>query len=256
MRLDIYRVRPDGNGLEQVIATSSYEAQGVSSPENNKIAYVSTANNEKANVWIKDLRTGEKKNLTNTALVAGSSSLPEGYYRRARSPDGKWFALSSARNTQWRGHGNGTGSGPTQELSMCVIRPDGIGFRQVATKTKHCLGLPKFFPDSKRVIYYEITTEASWESHRPGSVSGVTSFYLWTSRPARIESRMLPALSLRMNPQWVTSNMIGYLVKSLANESLKYTAYATTGDDIPVTVQISMQRHHCARHRGHPMAHK
>ncbi|KAK7182586.1 hypothetical protein DPSP01_012560 [Paraphaeosphaeria sporulosa] len=228
---DIYRVRPDGTGLEQIIATSSYEAQGVLSPDSNKIAYVSTANNYKANVWIKDLKTGEEKNLTNTALVAGNSSLPEGYFRPAWSPDGEWLAFSSARNTQWRGHGNGTGWEHTQELSIYIIRPDGSGFRQLATKTNYCLGSPKFSPDGKRVIFYEITTEATWDSHRPEAVSGVTGQLVsvdFETGQDRIEHTSGPGL--KMNPQWVTNDVVGYLVKTPANEGLNYTAYTTIGD--------------------------
>ncbi|KAJ4288586.1 hypothetical protein N0V90_011823 [Kalmusia sp. IMI 367209] len=228
---DIYRVKPDGTGMEKVIATSSYEAQGVLSPDGNKIAYVSTANTYKANVWVKDLRTGEEKNLTNTALVAGNASLPEGYYRPAWSPDGKWLAFSSARNTQWRGHGNGTGWEHTQELSIYVIQPDGSGFRQLATKAEYSLGSPKFSPDGKRVIFYEITTEATWDSHRPESVSGVTgqliSVDLETGQD-RIEHTF--GSGLKMNPQWVTKDVIGYLIKTPANEGLNYTSYTTIGN--------------------------
>ncbi|KAF3040403.1 hypothetical protein E8E11_001771 [Didymella keratinophila] len=106
---DIYRVRADGSNLSKTTTTPSFEDAAVISPNGTKGAYVSTANNYKANIWVQDLATGKSFNLTNTDMVKGNDSLPESYLRPLWSPDDEWLAFSSDRNTQWRGHGIGTG---------------------------------------------------------------------------------------------------------------------------------------------------
>lgn len=68
---DLYRIRTNGSDLQQLIATPSVEDAGVLSPDGTKLAYVSTANGHKTNIWVMDLATGTKRNLTNTANVKG-----------------------------------------------------------------------------------------------------------------------------------------------------------------------------------------
>lgn len=87
------------------------------------MAYISTADNYVSNVWILDFTTGERYNLTNTALTAGAPTevSPDGHYRPKWSPDGEWVLFTSDRNTDWTGHSNGTGWEHTQELSVYAI---------------------------------------------------------------------------------------------------------------------------------------
>ncbi|KNG47794.1 tat pathway signal sequence domain-containing protein [Stemphylium lycopersici] len=220
---DIYRIRSDGSDLEQIIATSSMEDAGTISPDGSKIAYVSTADGYKANVWVMDLKTSDKTKLTNTGLVKSNESLPESYLRPAWSPDGSWIALSSDQNTQWRGHGNGTGWEHTQELSIYVIRSDGTEFRQLATKENYCLGSPKWSPDGKRIIYYEMTTEDTWNAHRPESLQAVDGQLVsvdFATGLDRVEHTT--GSGLKMFPQYIGNDTIGYLLKNTDNEGLNY----------------------------------
>lgn len=68
---DLYRVRTNGSDLQELIATPSVEDAGVLSPDGTKLAYVSTANGYKTNIWVLDLTTGVGQNLTNTDAVKG-----------------------------------------------------------------------------------------------------------------------------------------------------------------------------------------
>jgi Tol biopolymer transport system component len=224
---DIYRSRLDGSGLERLVATPSFEDAVVASPNGNAVAFVSTANGYKTNIWVKDLKTGEERNLTNVKEVAGDPSMPDGYFRPSWSPDGQWLTFASDRNTPWRGHGNGTGWEHTQELSIYVIRVDGSGFRKLVSKADYCLGSPKFSLDGKRVVYYEITTEHTWDAHRPEGVAKATAQIVSVDFATGFDRvQHTSGSGLKLHPQYVTQDSIGYLLKSGENAGLNYTSPA------------------------------
>ncbi|KAF6815791.1 WD40 domain protein beta propeller [Colletotrichum plurivorum] len=231
---DLYRCKFSflANGTcsdsEELIATPAVEDAASLSPDGTKLAYVSTENGYRANIWVLDIATGQRRNLTNTPEVAGNPLMPDGHFRPSWSPDGEWIAVASDRNTGWRGHGNGTGWEHTQELSIYAIRPDGTGFHQLATKPGYCLGSPRWSPDGKRVLYYELTTEDTWGAHRPESVASVVSQIVsvdFETGSDRVEHTS--GASLKMFPQWLAdsnANNIAYLIKGGDNEGYNYTS--------------------------------
>ncbi|PLB50391.1 dipeptidyl peptidase IV/CD26, N-terminal domain-containing protein [Aspergillus steynii IBT 23096] len=229
---DIYRVRTNGSDLQELVATPSVEDSVVLSPNGSLAAYVSTANGYKANVWVLDIETGKKWNLTDTPTTAGNASLMNGYFRPSWSPDGQWIAFSSDRNVDWDGHGDQTYLGlsgweHTQELSIYVIRPDGSDFRQVVTKKGYALGSPKWSPDGKRILYYQMTRATTWDAHRPESVASANSTLVSVDFESGSDVKEeVGGTGVKIYPQYITPNEIGYLIKGGDKEGIFTTAGA------------------------------
>jgi Tol biopolymer transport system component len=221
---DIYRARADGTGIERLTSDPHVDDQGVLSPDASQLAFVSTRGTWKANIWVLDVKSGKLRNLTNHPGIQGDPVKPDGFFRPSWSPDGTWLAFSSDRNTEWRGHDNTHGWEHTQALSIYVIRADGTGFRQIATRPDYCLGAPKWSPDGKRVVFYEITVEGTWGARRPElmakMVSQIVSVDVATG--ARVEHTSGPGLKLY--PQFLTPRDVAYYVKGGPNQSIVYTS--------------------------------
>lgn len=87
---DLYRVRPEGTGLERLTDSPAYDDQAAFSPDGRQVVFVTTRADGTADVWMLDLRTRRARPLT---------SGPGGDFRPSWSPDGQWVAFSSDRGS-------------------------------------------------------------------------------------------------------------------------------------------------------------
>ena len=216
---DIFRARADGTGIEPLVTAPSMDDAGVLSPDGSKLAFVSTRNpsadNEsRANIWVLDIASGALTQLTGTPGVHGETW----------SPDGQWIVFSTDRNSRWYGHDGGAGWEHTQELSLYMIRPDGTGFHKIATRPGYCLGSPKFSPDGRHVVFYCMTTEATWGARRPNYVGKTPSQIISVELATGEWTVHTQGDDLKLSPQFISNSEIGYLIKYGPNEGLAYTS--------------------------------
>ena len=61
---DLYRVHPDGTGLEQLTNDPAFDDQGSLSPDGKTLAFVSTRAEGIANIWLLDSPAANTRNLT------------------------------------------------------------------------------------------------------------------------------------------------------------------------------------------------
>lgn len=154
---DLYRVHPDGTGLERLTDNPAYDDQAAFSPDEKQVVFVSSRAAGYANLWLLDLATRKQH-----ALTTGQG----GDFRPAWSPDGKWIAFSSDRDSDLP---NAKGRWERLHIAgIFLIHPDGSGLKRLTPRDGNFCGSPKWSADSKSVIIYCMKGQDTWEN-RVGS---------------------------------------------------------------------------------------
>lgn len=216
---ELFRVRSDGAGLERLTTSPAYDDQAAFSPDGQRIVFVSTRAAGRANLWLMDVKAPRATRL----LTPGEG----GDFRPSWSPDGRWIAFSSDRDTPLR-FAQGRWE-HVQVSSIYIVRPDGTGLRRVGPTGESC-GSPKFSSDSSHVLAHcmdpELTLEARRLSPRPSEGTGrnvdtrLVSIDVVTG--AAVEMPAGPGL--KYNPSFVSGRDVGFIRKDTPGAGVFYTS--------------------------------
>lgn len=196
---DIYRVRPDGTGMERLTDDPAFDDQAVLSPDGKSLAFVSTRGTGRARLWVMDMASRRARLLT-----PGEG----GNFRPAWSPDGTWIAFSSDRGSH-AGHVPGQFE-KLQSLAVYVIHPDGSGLRQI-TRGRGVAGSPRWSADGKRIFYYETTEVGAYHAETGDEAGGRTEIVSVDISTGGFK-QYTSGDGVRVTPQPLPGNALGYLV--------------------------------------------
>jgi dipeptidyl aminopeptidase/acylaminoacyl peptidase len=218
---DLYRVHPDGTGLERLTDNPAYDDQAAFSPDGKQIVFVSTRAAGFANLWVQNIVTHKARLLT-----PGKG----GDFRPSWSPDGKWIAFSTDRDSDLP---NAKGRWERLHITgIALVHPDGTGFKRLTAKDGNACGSPKWTADSKSMIAYCMTGQATWDN-RAGQ--GESDDSLQKIDIATGTATIMPAgAGVKAAPFALPSGEIGYLRRDKAENGVFY-ASGKAGPRAPIS---------------------
>ena len=211
---DIYRVHADGSGLERLTDDPAFDDQAALSPDGSTLVFVSSREGGFANLWLRDLSSPRARPILKTN--AGS-------FRPSWSPDGKWIAFTSDRDTRrarWDG-----GWELIQSTALYVVRADGSSLRRL-TELGGYAGSPRWSPDGRRIVFYQSTPQDVYPGrfgrNRP-SVSQIVSIDVDSGAVTKHTS----GPGLKVAPQFLPGGEVGFLQKFGDSKGLAFVSGKT-----------------------------
>jgi TolB protein len=196
---DLYRMKPDGTGIERLTDSPAYDDQAAFSGDGRQIVFVTTRADGTADLWTLDVRTHRA-----TALTSG----PGGDYRPSWSPDGSWIAFTSDRGSglpfsrgRWEA---------LQRTEIYLVHPDGSGLRQLTKRGEFCGG-PKWSADSRHIVAYCSTAQETMNV-RQAVPEGGSTLLVSIDVASGVVSDVASGPGVKMAPAFVGSD-VGYVRK-------------------------------------------
>ena len=208
---DLYRVKPDGTGLERLTDSPAYDDQAAHSPDGRHLVFVSTRAGGTADLWTLDLQT-----RTTTALTSG----PGGDFRPSWSPDGQWIAFSSDRTSQLpSAHGRWE---HLQIVDLYIVHPDGSGLKQLTPHGDFC-GSPKWTADSRRIVAYCMTAEQTLDNRRAVPEHPEDTRIVSVDINTGGVSELSAGPGVKVNPSLLTGDVVAYIRRDGAERGIHYS---------------------------------
>lgn len=217
---DLYRSRLDGTSLERLTADPAYDDQASWSPDGSRIVFVSTRRSGRTGIWTLDPATRTARNITSDE---GAD------FRPSWSPDGQWIAFSSDRGTrierdlpEWE---------HLHRTSIYLIRSNGHGLRRL-TDGNQFAGSPRWSHDGKLIVFYQMNVIDTHKARDDERQSQVASQIVSVDIETGARREHTSGGGLKVSPQFLDGDRIGYLVKAGANPGIAYTSgeRGTAGD--------------------------
>jgi Tol biopolymer transport system component len=211
---DIFRVRTSGIGLERLTDDPAFDDQAALSPNGRSLAFVSTRDAGSTDIHLLDLQTRSVRNLTKA---------PGGDFRPSWSPDGQLIAFSSDRGTKAlaaAGHWE-----QVHEASVYVVRADGSGLRKLS-RDGQLAGSPKWSADGTRLVFYEIAVGDTFDARQLPNQPNVDSRIVSVDVETGARREHASGRGLKVSPQFLGPDDIGYLSKQGPSAALTFTSGA------------------------------
>lgn len=206
---NLYSMAPNGADIRRLTHVPCYCDQAAYSPDGLQLVYVSTQAAGYADLWILDLANGQSRPLT-----VGHG----GDFRPSWSPDGRWIAFSSDRESDLR-----PAKGRWErlhQLAIYLVRPDGSGLKRLARVAGRALGSPHWAPDGGRLLAYSMTAEDTW-TYRVGKNDGDTDL-VWIDAATGAVSPVPAAPGVKLSPTVLPSGEIAWVRRRNASPGICY----------------------------------
>jgi len=197
----IYRVHPDGTGLEQLTRGRAFDDQGALSADGRTLAFASTRRGGTANIWLLDLATGHTINLTKSRA---------GNFRPSWSADGQWIAFSSDRDTPLVRYKRPPGVQAWEQMQLTavyIVRRDGTELRRL-TPLDQIAGTAKWSPDGRQLVYYQVS---DIEERHEGRGAGHGRIMVVDLQTGATRTASSGGAVFEESPQYLSATEIGYL---------------------------------------------